>query len=56
MLWNLYGQFSRNDDYVAGGAASVATTSFGDAPKGLVHFTPELHDAPSSFIHYWIFP
>jgi len=31
----VYGQFSRNDDYVAGGASSVATTSFGDAPKGL---------------------
>jgi alpha-glucoside transport system substrate-binding protein len=31
----LYGQFSRNDDYVAGGASSVATTFFGDAPKGL---------------------
>ena len=31
----VWGQFSRNDDYVAGGAASVATTFFGDAPKGL---------------------
>ena len=31
----VYGSFSRNDDYVAGGAASVATTFFGDAPKGL---------------------
>ena len=31
----VYGAFSRNDDYVAGGAASVATTFFGDAPKGL---------------------
>ena len=31
----VYGQFTRNDDYVAGGAASVATTFFGDAPKGL---------------------
>ena len=31
----VYGQFSRNDDYVAGGASSVATTFFGDAPKGL---------------------
>lgn len=28
-------QFSRNDKYVAGGAAAVATTFFGDAPKGL---------------------
>jgi len=32
---NVYGDFSRNDDYVAGGAAAVATTFFGDAPKGL---------------------
>ena len=32
---DIYGQFSRNDDYVAGGAASVATTFFGDSPKGL---------------------
>jgi len=31
----VYGEFSRNDDYVAGGANSVATTFFGDAPKGL---------------------
>ena len=31
----IWGQFSRNDDYVAGGSASVATTFFGDAPKGL---------------------
>ena len=36
----LYGKFSRNDDYVAGGAASVATTSFGDAPKGLFTSPP----------------
>lgn len=32
---DVYGSFSRNDDYVAGGASSVATTFFGDAPKGL---------------------
>ena len=31
----IWGSFSRNDDYVAGGSASVATTFFGDAPKGL---------------------
>ena len=31
----IWGQFSRNDDYVAGGSAAVATTFFGDAPKGL---------------------
>ena len=33
----VYGQFSRNDDYVAGGASSVATTFFGDAPKVYSH-------------------
>ena len=32
---DVWGQFSRNDAYVAGGAAAVATTFFGDAPKGL---------------------
>ena len=31
----IWGSFSRNDDYVAGGSAAVATTFFGDAPKGL---------------------
>ncbi|MGC6517185.1 MAG: ABC transporter substrate-binding protein [Candidatus Puniceispirillaceae bacterium] len=31
----IWGKFSRNDDYVAGGSAAVATTFFGDAPKGL---------------------
>jgi len=31
----VFGSFSRNDDYVAGGSAAVATTFFGDAPKGL---------------------
>ena len=36
----VFGKFSRNDDYVAGGASSVATTSFGDAPKGLFTSPP----------------
>ena len=36
----VFGKFSRNDDYVAGGASSVATTSFGDAPKGLFTSSP----------------
>jgi len=30
-----FGHFARNDDYVAGGAAAVATTDFRDSPKGL---------------------
>ena len=37
----VYGQFSRNDDYVAGGSAAVATTFFGDAPKGLFSSPPK---------------
>ena len=32
---NVWGSISRNDAYVAGGSAAVATTFFGDAPKGL---------------------
>ena len=36
----VYGQFSRNDDYVAGGSAAVATL-FGDAPKGLFSSPPK---------------
>ena len=32
---NIWGSISRNDDYVAGGSAAVATTFFGDSPKGL---------------------
>ena len=34
-VMEIYSKFSRNDDYVAGGSAAVATTFFGDAPKGL---------------------
>ena len=48
---NIYGQFSRNDDYVAGGASSVATTFFGDAPKGLFTSPPQcLMHRQASFI------
>ena len=50
----IYGQFSRNDDYVAGGAASVATTFFGDAPKGL-YLSCTVCDAPSGVIHPRLF-
>ena len=31
----VWGSFSRNDDYVAGGADAVASIFFGDAPNGL---------------------
>ena len=47
----IYGKFSRNDDYVAGGASSVATTFFGDAPKGLFTSPPQcLMHRQASFI------
>ncbi len=32
---NIWGQFSRNDVYVAGGSKAVASTHFGESPKGL---------------------
>ncbi|QIK39288.1 ABC transporter substrate-binding protein [Pontivivens nitratireducens] len=38
-----FGYFARNDDYVAGGAAAVATTDFRDSPKGLFSFPPECY-------------
>lgn len=48
---NVYGQFSRNEDYVAGGTAAVATTYFGDAPKGLFTSPPNcLMHRQASFI------
>src|SRR6056297_1925010 len=38
-----YGWFARNDEYVAGGAQSVANTDFRDAPTGLFQFPPECY-------------
>ncbi|MCF3974265.1 ABC transporter substrate-binding protein [Paracoccus salsus] len=35
-----FGWFAKNDDYVAGGAAAVASTDFRDSPKGLFDFPP----------------
>jgi alpha-glucoside transport system substrate-binding protein len=37
----VFGSFAKNDDYVAGGAASVASTFFGDSPKGLFTTPPQ---------------
>jgi alpha-glucoside transport system substrate-binding protein len=38
-----FGAFARNDDYVAGGAGTVATTDFRDAPKGLFDSPPQCY-------------
>ncbi|ARE42327.1 Alpha-glucosides-binding periplasmic protein AglE precursor (plasmid) [Rhodovulum sp. P5] len=38
-----YGWFARNDAFVSGGAASVATTDFRDSPAGLFTFPPECY-------------
>ena len=36
----IFGTIARNDDYVAGGAAAVATTDFRDSPAGLFSVPP----------------
>jgi alpha-glucoside transport system substrate-binding protein len=38
-----FGYFARNDDYVAGGAAAVASTDFRDSPKGLFTSPPQCY-------------
>ena len=38
-----FGAFARNDAYVAGGAAAVATTDFRDSPKGLFTSPPQCY-------------
>lgn len=38
-----FGYFARNDDYVAGGAGTVASTDFRDAPKGLFDSPPQCY-------------
>jgi len=38
-----FGAFARNDDYVAGGAGTVATTDFRDSPKGLFSSPPQCY-------------
>ena len=38
-----FGKFARNDDYVAGGAAGVASTDFRDSPKGLFDSPPQCY-------------
>ncbi len=38
-----FGWFAKNDAYVAGGAAAVATTDFRDSPKGLFTSPPQCY-------------
>ena len=38
-----FGDFARNDDYVAGGAGAVASTDFRDSPKGLFDSPPQCY-------------
>jgi alpha-glucoside transport system substrate-binding protein len=38
-----FGAFAKNDTYVAGGAAAVATTDFRDSPKGLFSSPPQCY-------------
>ncbi len=38
-----FGAFARNDDYVAGGAGTVASTDFRDSPKGLFDSPPQCY-------------
>ncbi len=38
-----FGTFARNDDWVAGGASSVASTDFRDSPKGLFDSPPQCY-------------
>ncbi|MBD3764133.1 MAG: carbohydrate ABC transporter substrate-binding protein [Rhodobacterales bacterium] len=38
-----FGAFARNDAYVAGGAAAVASTDFRDSPKGLFTSPPQCY-------------
>jgi alpha-glucoside transport system substrate-binding protein len=38
-----FGAIAKNDKYVAGGVKAVATTSFGDSPKGLFTVPPQCY-------------
>jgi alpha-glucoside transport system substrate-binding protein len=38
-----FGAFARNDNYVAGGAGTVASTDFRDSPKGLFSSPPQCY-------------
>jgi alpha-glucoside transport system substrate-binding protein len=38
-----FGHFAKNEDYVQGGSAAVASTDFRDSPTGLFDFPPECY-------------
>jgi alpha-glucoside transport system substrate-binding protein len=38
-----FGKFAKNDKYVSGGAAAVASTDFRDSPKGLFEIPPKCY-------------
>jgi alpha-glucoside transport system substrate-binding protein len=38
-----FGEFARNDKYVAGGASAVASTDFRDSPKGMFSSPPQCY-------------
>ena len=40
---NTFGNFLSSEGWTAGGSGAVATTSFGDAPKGLFSIPPECY-------------
>ena len=40
---DIFGSIAKNDAYVAGGSASVASTFFGDSPKGLFTTPPQCY-------------
>ncbi len=40
---NEYGNFARNEDYVAGGVGAVSSTDFRDSPKGLFSTPPQCY-------------
>lgn len=40
---NVFGSFAKNDAYVVGGSAAVATTDFRDSPKGLFTVPPQCY-------------
>ena len=40
---DVFGSFAKNEDYVAGGVASVGSTDFRDSPKGLFTIPPKCY-------------
>ena len=53
---DLFGMFAKNDAWVNGGAAAVATIDFRDSPLGLFKVPPEVLHAPSGSFTPVFFP